>query len=701
MELTEFYDKIENPIENPEVLTRLIDEYIKSDGNDFYERVTTSINKKYHSNVDANTEGFDRCFTTIYNIWKKSAETIDFNKFLELYKEKTYDRDYIPFRDDLLKTPDFKSITDISKCLEESDKKTADENGFARTLAKYKWTHQTNEKTGGIIICSTDVHAEKPEYEEGPHRLYLNPEYPDLYTLITEFIKKCEENNLPYKLEFNPNGKSDMMVTINATDDTLIPYVDLLKTINDENPEMKARMPKPSVLVGSVDGWIGYGYDIDGEYAKSRADLIEESIREVINEWVTENKDMIISDDNEEVKLSDYIASICTDKIVAEIGTMKSDSRRKIFDRVSYVMDEALMSLTDNRKFNLPVVTEAGYANVFLDNKLLHNALRESIDIFPKLIPNFNEEFTKLVENRILDNAIKAYFDPNKFCIDNAFTLSLFGRTKEAESVETEELNIGELEPDELEEFGLDELSDEPFELTDIKVDKLPELDEKPTLAKPTDNVEIVDFDDEINYEKNEEPETKMLPAVVSNASSIQKSNSDEDASKKPELKDDTAELESLMKEIDTGLKVTDEPKQPQEEPEGKSVFESVMEEIYEEQRKQDEHANLVTAEPEDDIKIPEKDTLIKEEVKQEEQPQLSLSDSKTIVDYELILPNGGKITLGDYYLNYYKTGKPFNAFAVLYGDKKIPARELVNSYVLPSIGQSTLEEMSAKVKKM
>ena len=700
MELTEFYDKIENPIENPEVLTRLIDEYIKSDGNDFYERVTTSINKKFSSNVDANTEGFDRCFTAIYNIWKKSAETIDFNKFLELYKEKIYDRDYIPFRDDLLKTPDFKSITDISKYLEESDKKTADENGFAHTLAKYKWTHQTNEKTGGIIICSTDVRAEKPEYEEGPHRLYLNPEYPDLYTLITEFVKKCEENNLPYKLEFNPNGKSDMMVTINATDDTLIPYVDLLKTINDENPEMKARMPKPSVLVGSVDGWIGYGYDVDGEYAKSRADLIEESIREVINEWVTENKDMIISDDNEKVKLSDYIASICTDKIVAEIGTMKSDSRRKIFDRVSYVMDEALMSLTDNRKFNLPVVTEAGYANVFLNNKLLHNALRESIDIFPKLIPNFNEEFIKLVENRILDNAIKAYFDPNKFCIDNAYTLSLFGRTKEAESVETEELNIGELEPDELEEFGLDELSDESFELTDIKLDKLPELDEKPTLAKPNDNVEIVDFDDEINYEKNEEPETKMLPAVVSNTSSVQKSNSDEDASKKPKLKDDIAELESLMKEIDTGLKTTEPEQTKDEKSEEKTAFESVMEEVYEERRKQDEASKIVTKQPEDDIKIPEKDTLIKE-VKQEEQPQLSLSDSKTIVDYELILPNGGKITLGDYYLNYYKTGKPFNAFAVLYGDKKIPARELVNSYVLPSIGQSTLEEMSAKVKKM
>ena len=660
MELTEFYDKIENPIENPEVLTRLIDEYIKSDGNDFYERVTTSINKKFPSNVDANTEGFDHCFTTIYNIWKKSAETINFNKFLELYKEKTYDRDYIPFRDDLLKTPDFKSITDISKYLEESDKKTADENGFARTLAKYKWTHQINEKTGGIIICSTDVHAEKPEYEEGPHRLYLNPEYPDLYTLITEFVKKCEENNLPYKLEFNPNGKSDMMVTINATDDTLIPYVDLLKTINDENPEMKARMPKPSVLVGSVDGWIGYGYDIDGEYAKSRADLIEESIREIINEWVTENKDMIISDDNEEVKLSDYIASICTDKIVAEIGAMKSDSRRKIFDRVAYVIDEALMSLSDNRKFNLPVVSEAGYANVFLDNKLVHNALRDSVDIFSKLIPNFTEEFTKLVKNRILDNAIQAYFDPNKFCIDNAFTLSLFGRTKEAESVETEELNI-------------DELSDAPFRLEDIKTYTLPEVETKPTLADLTAEAEIIDFEDDIKLETVTDTSDKNINIDVNQIGESL----------------EVVEPEKPITKLEEKAIIYEEYIEPSKPKEDKAIFEEVMEEIYEEQRKQDE-VNELTID-EDVEQIESQSNPISEE------PQ----DSITIVDFHITLPNGDTMTIGDYYNNYYKVGKPLNAVVKLLDGKSMNAREFMQYIILPSIGAEQLEKNEPNAKRL
>ena len=49
MEINEIYDTINNPIENPEVLVRLIDEYSKSNESNFRDRVITSKNKEYSS----------------------------------------------------------------------------------------------------------------------------------------------------------------------------------------------------------------------------------------------------------------------------------------------------------------------------------------------------------------------------------------------------------------------------------------------------------------------------------------------------------------------------------------------------------------------------------------------------------------------------------------------------------------------------
>ena len=270
MEINEIYDTINNPIENPEVLVRLIDEYSKSNESNFRDRVIASKNKEYPSQ-EYTVDDIDKFYSTIYNVWKKSVADITYEEYLKLGKKGVYRPDFIPFRRRLMEIPDFESVEEINELLRVDEKnKTEDENGFARTFDKYRCDYPNNPETGMTRISSTGLHANKPVVEEGPHRLYLNPESIDIYKLLTEFVKKCEENKLPYDFEYNSNSRTDMPIVIKATDDTLGEYINLLNDImnSKEYEGMKERMKNPPIVAGTIDGWIGYGYELEEEYIK-------------------------------------------------------------------------------------------------------------------------------------------------------------------------------------------------------------------------------------------------------------------------------------------------------------------------------------------------------------------------------------------------------------------------------------------------
>lgn len=681
MEINELYSVIKNPIDNPEIVIRLIDDYSKSKEGKFYDRVITSNNKEY-SDQEYTVEDIDKFYSTIYNAWKKSVETITYDEYMALGKKGIYTQDFIPFRRALMEQPDFESVAEINELLHvDENEKTADENGFARVFNKYRWEYQVNEKNGMIKISSSDVHSNKPEIEDGPHRLYLNPESVDIFTLLTEFIKKCEENNLPYDFEYNQNSKNDMPVIIKATDDTITEYIDILKTISDKYPEMKSRMKNPPILTGNIDNWIGYGYELDEEYNKSRIDLVEESIKEVTNDWIINNKYMVLSSDDETVRFIDYISSICTDDIISKIQIEgnKEEYRKKVFERVSSIMDDTLTSIANGKEVNLNIISETDYQDAVLDTELITNILRESAYIISKMDP----DFTRKVKDKILVKALEKNIDPNKFCVDNDYTMVLFGSE--------------ELEPIETEEFGLDDLEDEPFDLESIKVDKLPEIEEKQTLTNSNDEVEIIDFE-----ELDNEPEHEIITDTSAEDISKELTSEDNALEKIEEVKPKKSFIKRIIDEI------TEEVEEPVIEEPSKDIQKESINDLM-------DGAKVVESVEQDDIIIPEpkseKDDIeiIESEPKSEltdiktasAEPKSESKDSITIIDLEITLPNGNTMTLGDYYNNYYKQGKPLNAYVNLKDGKTIHAREFMQYIVLPSIGVETLEGMSSKVKKM
>ena len=823
-QLLEIYSELKNPIENPETIVRLLDDYSKSKEGEFYDRIMASKDKEY-SNQEYTVGDLDNFYSTLYNVWKKSVEDMTWDQFREL---GIYQNDFLPFRNHLKELPDFESVSEINELLRVDEKnKTADENGFARVFDKYRWSYDTNPKTGMIRITSKDLHANKPEVAEGPHRLYLNPESVDLYTLLTEFIKECEARNLPYDLEYNSNSKTDMPILIKATDDTIKDYIDTLKVINDRYPAMKSRMKKPPIVTGSIDGWIGYAYELENEYTKSRADFIENCIKEYTLEWVLKHKDINLDNGEEAIKLIDYISLLCTNEIISEMEFSSNieESKERILNYVTNKMEEFLTSIANKKETSPVMVEKTDYQDAILDAALINRVLRESAYDFSKMDSNF----TKELKDKILIKALDFDIDPNKFCVDFD-PKQLF--------VETEKV-----EPEEIDELDLDE----PFDLEDIKYEnplpmddeKVLSIGQKPTLTNPSEIAEIIDFEDlgehanevelfnqvdandlsyKIKYETITDTSTKDIYNKLSIPSEEIKDNikweTVEDAaderhkelnldkkeisdkikwetleeSKEPkksilrtiyeEITEEVPETEeektsSLISTIDKlfeetekeepevkipeqKIEIDEDIKIPESKEEPKTVLELVMEErsrepevsndldsLMEEAKQIEPEVETTEQEIEEEIKIPEPEkeepkTVLElilderskeseekndidklmEESKPEEQEEIKIpeepkveqtetvpepksNDSITIVDFEVTLPNGSTMTIGDYYNNYYKINKPLNASVSLTDGKAMPARDFMQYIVLPSIGTDTLDKTTSKARKM
>lgn len=628
-QLIELYAEIENPIENPETIVRLLDDYSKSKEGGFYNRIIASKSKKYSNQDEYANKNYSDFYTTLTNIWKKSVIDMPYDRFIELAHQGVYRADFRVMRDTLQDMPDFVSQEKIEKKLKIADDKTADHNGFARTLNEYMWKDSVKEETGTIKISSTDIHASKPEVKEGEYRLYVNPEPIDLFTLLIGFVKECEERNLPYDFEYNTNGITDLPVVIKATDDTIKDYIDVLRVVYDRYPEMKARMNKPPVIAGSIDGWIGYGIAKDEEYLVSRANLIEESIKEYTLDWILNNKDIV---DMEGIKLVDRITFYCTEELINEMGDIDSESKERLKEYVKEKMDKFLVSIRNKE--------EVEYRDPVLDIGLINRVLRKLTYSFSKLDPNFSKGVTDKIYEKAIENGI----DPYKFCLNY---------NQESYNLE---------QP--LEEYDLPLNIEDEYDIPD---------DEEPKLTDGTEEAEIIDFDDPVKETQNnaqEEYET------VTDTSDKDISNKIDEINEKPIVREKVI----LYEEYD--------PPKPKEE---KTIFEDVMEEIYEEQRKQDEI---------DKMPLTNEEELVETEISNDsitEEPQ----DSITIAELDVKLPNGNTITLSDYYNNYFKLNKPLNATIALTDGKSISAKEFMQYIILPSIGTEVLEKSNSKPKLM
>ncbi len=423
MKLMELYNQIQNPINDIDIIKKVIYAYSKTSGN-FYYNLTHNVQKenvnKYYI---ADSDFF---YAMMFNKWKNSIVAMKKDEFIELYKNGKYGKDFIKMREYLKTVPDVKTKEEANNVFfgRKNDEELED------ALDKYRWT-SFGEGSGWIHVCSRYVTAKKDEYPKVEHRLYLDTECLDTLKMATYIVNKCDEHHLPYYFKFSEKGnRSDTLVIYSSTEN-LTKYIEILQEIKKEHPDLVARTKEVPMLTGKIDNWIGYGSEPNkapnGEnrsFNEIRSEMLERVIKKCTNEWLYNhmNTNYKVRYGNQELTLQEYIVRYSTERLIEKMegekdfydGNVRSPEFKEfIYKNLEFKLGPQLYDLLSGKKDKIECITLNGK-----NNSKMYFYPMEILKELAYKIANGNPQFVKRVQEQIKVESRKYGIDENNFCFD-------------------------------------------------------------------------------------------------------------------------------------------------------------------------------------------------------------------------------------------------------------------------------------------
>lgn len=440
MELMELYDRIQNPLDDPTVIEKLIQAYSKSELGLFYNKLTKTIDKKYNGQYYA--EDGDRFFSMMFNQWKNNVISMTKERFIELRNKGSFGNDFIKMREFLKTLSDVTTMKEANDILDgNNDREIAD------AIEKYNWK-ALGKDSGWIHVCSRYVTAKKDEYSKIDHRLYLNTESIDTYKMISLIVEKMDQNQLPYYFKFDQFGNRDDTIVIYSDSQHLIKYVELLNEIKQEHPDLVSRFKSPPVLTGKINDWIGYGSEPgktpDGKlqsFNQVRSKAIESAISKVTKKWIMDHRNMQIKYQGQQISFQDYIAMKSTERLLIDMqkkydyklenktdidvaskyGYTLSDIQSPSIKQSIYNVIRAKIGIslelmcTDREKEmqSIEILVRDGKKVSFS----YHNLSKIIMELSELILKN-DKNFATNVKTEIINNSKQYGIDTDKYCFD-------------------------------------------------------------------------------------------------------------------------------------------------------------------------------------------------------------------------------------------------------------------------------------------
>ena len=426
----EIYEKIENPLNDDEVVRKLIESFSDELGTKSYYNKLVQVNYKEKKYKEINMEDKDRLVSQIFNDWKK-----DLTLNIKDDEIKKYNKEFPPLREFLKNIPYVKSAKEFFKI---NGKVDADEQ-LETIYSKYtpfshgeSWTY----------ISHNSINPSKYKKIIVDHRLYLNTENIDTYKVMELFRNKCKERELDYHFKFSENGDRDDTIVIYSDDKKLSKYLEILEEIKKEEPEIIKRAQTPPMLTGKIDGWIGYGsepsLDENGKHTNSfnsvRSGIIQNAISKETIKWIRENKELTKEDSG----LDEYL----TKQIFDDIKDKDKYRMDKSFDEPEF-QEKLLKRLEKEIEKNKSEILEGKFdgvkefniddINIEVDSEMIQRAFRP----FSKKILKKDPSFLEKVRDGIKEEGLANGIDPEKFCFDIDKREKLFNEDKTNEILET------------------------------------------------------------------------------------------------------------------------------------------------------------------------------------------------------------------------------------------------------------------------
>ena len=435
----EMYEKIENPLNDDEVVRKLIEGYSDELGTKKYYEKLVQVNYKEKKYKEINMDDKDRLVSQIFNEWKNDITKNISDEDIKSYKNQ----DFVRLRECIKNIPDIKDFKENSKVfnrltkldkLDKDSKKTKLTDiyeDYAPFFHGSTWTY----------ISHNSINPSKYKKIIVDHRLYLNTENIDTYKVMELFRNKCKERELDYHFKFSDRGDRDDTIVIYSDDRKLSKYLEILEEIKKEEPEIVKRAQTPPMLTGKIDGWIGYGsepsLDENGKNTKSfnssRSGIIQNAISKETIKWLRENKELT----KEDLGLNEYLTKQISDDIKDKYNRMdksvdEPEFQEKLLKRLEKEIEKNKSEILEG-KFDKIKEFNIDGLDIEVESEMIQRAFRP----FSKKILKKDPRFLGKVRDAIKEEGLANGIDSEKFCFDIDKRDQLFNEDKTNEILKT------------------------------------------------------------------------------------------------------------------------------------------------------------------------------------------------------------------------------------------------------------------------
>lgn len=453
MNYIDIYNNIENPLDNDELLDILANAYKNRRGS-FYHNLVRNTKKKYSQKyMPAEADKF---YANAFNKWKQGLLSLTSEELEDLKARQKFDNRIHKLIEYLKTTPNVKNEQEARQILygQKNDKE------LESAIEDYSW-ESLGAFSGWIHVNSRYFNGKRGSQFHIDHRLYLNTEGIDTHKVVNEFIRKCDERNIPYYFKFDDTSNRDDSIVIYSNTEWLPLYIEVLQDIAKENPDIRQRCQNPPILTGKIDGWIGYGSEPTPKNGKNRSfnevrgKCLEKAIEIEMDAWLKANKNRSIKYKGQNISLVDYIANLAAS---SEIESMQNslfyasstEDQQKREERLGY--NKAYI---ENPRFKERLVNELrpriqecltgdsakvkSFEFALQNGKTYYitaNAIKHYPDLLAPQIMKKDPEFRKKVLESIRKVSESEDIDVTKYCFDKTAKDKLLKQDQDASLVQ-------------------------------------------------------------------------------------------------------------------------------------------------------------------------------------------------------------------------------------------------------------------------
>ncbi len=316
--LKEIYDSVESPLENNEILEKIVSAYSKSSrtnlfgSSDLYSSLVKMNQTKDNTGIKLDDK--EKFLVEAYNQWIDNMLNLNDSQLSKLEQQKGMEAKAI--KQYLQNFGKVRTMEDITR-LTSNPLFEKEVNGWEVIDG---WEH----------IKSQYISARQEKRISVKHRLYVGCQNQDMWKLAKLFKNKCEEQQIPFYFKLGSSRDRDDKMVIYSDTENLANYISVLQEIAQEHSDIMERCGQPPILTGTINNWIGIGDEppikANGDnqsYNSLRADIFESAIEETLLTSIKEFKGKDVVFNGKRIKFNDLFIEQAARTIIERLDSNK------------------------------------------------------------------------------------------------------------------------------------------------------------------------------------------------------------------------------------------------------------------------------------------------------------------------------------------------------------------------------------------